>query len=54
MYEILDHLIVCKDGKIIDEETFDRIRGDIVRAITVVNGFIRYLKSAKVKSDSSD
>jgi four helix bundle protein len=47
LYEVLDHLIVCKDEKIIDGETFDRIRGDILRAITVVNGFIRYLKTAK-------
>jgi four helix bundle protein len=47
LYEVLDHLIVCKDEKIIDGETFDRIQGDILRAITVVNGFIRYLKTAK-------
>jgi len=47
LYEDLDHLIVCKDEKIVDEETFDRVRGDIVRAITIVNGFIRYLKTAR-------
>ncbi len=54
MYETLDHLTVCKDEKIVDDETFNHVRNDIVRAITVVNDFIRYLKSAKVKSDSSD
>jgi four helix bundle protein len=54
LYEVLDHLIVCRDEKIIDEETFDRIRGDILRAVTVVNGFIRYLKAAKAKSGPSD
>ncbi|WP_342672610.1 four helix bundle protein [Candidatus Nitrospira nitrificans] len=54
LYEILDHLIACKDEKIIEEESFDRIRGDILRAITIVNGFIRYLKSAKSKSASGD
>ncbi len=47
LYEDLDHLIVCKDEKLVDEETFDRVRGDIVRAITIVNGFIRYLKTAR-------
>jgi four helix bundle protein len=52
LYEALDHLTVCKDEKIVDDETFDQVRNDILRAITIVNGFIRYLKSAKVKSDS--
>ena len=47
LYEVLDHLTVCKDEKMIDEEAFDRIREDILRAITVVNGFIRYLTTAK-------
>jgi len=54
LYEVLDHLTVCKDEKIVDDETFNHVRNDILRAITIVNGFIRYLKSAKVKSDSSD
>jgi len=54
LYEALDHLTVCKDEKIVDDETFNHIRNDILRAITIVNGFIRYLKSAKVKSGSSD
>jgi four helix bundle protein len=54
LYEILDHLTVCKDEKIIDDETFDRIRADILRATTIVNGFIRYLKAAKTKSNSCD
>jgi four helix bundle protein len=47
LYEVLDHLIVCKDEKIVDEETFDRVREDIMRALTVVNGFIRCLKTAR-------
>jgi four helix bundle protein len=54
LYEALDHLTVCKDEKIVDDETFTHVRNDILRAITIVNGFIRYLKSAKVKSDSCD
>jgi len=47
LYEVIDHLTVCRDEKIIDSETFDEIRRDVLRAISVVNGFIRYLKAAK-------
>jgi four helix bundle protein len=47
LYEALDHLTVCKDQKIIDAETFDHVRDDVLRAITIVNGFIRYLRTAK-------
>ncbi|MGH7181987.1 MAG: four helix bundle protein [Nitrospiraceae bacterium] len=47
LYEVLDHLTVCKDEKIVDNETFVRVRDGIVRASTIVNGFIRYLRTAK-------
>ena len=54
LYEVLDHLTVCKDEKIVDDETFVRVRDDIVRAITIVNGFIRYLRAAKDRPNSCD
>jgi len=54
LYEVLDHLTVCKDEKIVDDETFVRVRDDIVRAITIVNGFIRYLRTAKDRANSCD
>jgi four helix bundle protein len=54
LYEVLDHLTVCKDEKIVDDETFVRVRDDIVRAITIVNGFIRYLRTAKDRPNSCD
>jgi four helix bundle protein len=54
LYEVLDHLTVCKAEKIVDNETFVRVRDDIVRAITIVNGFIRYLRTAKDRPNSCD
>jgi len=47
LYEILDHLSVACDERFISNETFQRKREEVLRAVAVVNGFIRYLAKAK-------
>lgn len=52
LYELIDHLTVALDDGMISESQFMEYRNDIVKAVTVVNGYIRYLNSAKTrKSD---
>jgi four helix bundle protein len=43
LYELIDHLSVACDEKFISSETFQRKREEVLRAVAVVNGFIRYL-----------
>lgn len=47
LYELIDHLSVAYDEKFISSETFQGKREEVLRAVTVVNGFIRYLIKAK-------
>lgn len=53
LYEILDHLTVAQEEKLISDETFALLRESMLRAISVVNGFIRYLSKARESSCSS-
>lgn len=47
LYEIIDHLTVAQEEELISTETFTSLRENALRAISVVNGFIRYLSKAK-------
>jgi len=47
LYEIIDHLTVAQEEKFISDEAFTLLRENAMRAISVVNGFIRYLSKAK-------
>ena len=47
LYELIDHLSVACDEKFISNEAFQRKREETLRAVAVVNGFIRYLAKAK-------
>lgn len=47
LYELIDHLSVACDEKFISNETFQRKREETLRAVAVINGFIRYLAKAK-------
>jgi len=51
LYELIDHLTVTVDDGLISDEVFKEYRGDILRAIIVVNGYIRYLSRAKSNPD---
>jgi four helix bundle protein len=53
LYEIIDHLTVAQEEKLISDETFTLVRESVLRAVLVVNGFIRYLSKAKTASRSS-
>ena len=43
LYEIIDHLTVAQEEKLISDEAFALMREGALRAVLVVNGFIRYL-----------
>ena len=47
LYEIMDHLTVAQEERLISDDTFTSIREAVLRAVLVVNGFIRYLSKAK-------
>ena len=53
LYEIIDHLTVAQEEKLISDETFTLVREGVLRAISVVNGFIRYLSKARTSSRGS-
>ena len=53
LYEIIDHLTVAQEEKLISDETFTSMREGVLRAVLVVNGFIRYLSKARTSSRSS-
>jgi len=50
LYEIIDHLTVAQEEKLISDENFSSMREGVLRAISVVNGFIRYLSKARTSS----
>jgi four helix bundle protein len=53
LYEVIDHLTVAQEEKLISDETFTSMRESVLRAVLVVNGFIRYLSKAKTSSRDS-
>jgi four helix bundle protein len=50
LYEIIDHLTVAQEEKLISDENFSSMRESVLSAISVVNGFIRYLSKARTSS----
>ncbi|THJ23588.1 MAG: four helix bundle protein [Nitrospira sp. CG24E] len=53
LYEVIDHLTVAQEEKLIADETVTLMREGVLRAVLVVNGFIRYLSKAKTSSRAS-
>ena len=53
LYEIIDHLTVAHEEKLISDEAFTSMREGVLRGVSVVNGFIRYLSKAKTSSHDS-
>ncbi|SRR6266481_7511109 len=39
LYEVIDHLTVAQEEKLISDETFTLVREGVLRAVSVVNGF---------------
>lgn len=50
LYEIIDHLTVAQEEELISDESFRSMREGVLRAVSVVNGFIRYLSKARTTS----
>lgn len=53
LYEVLDHLTVALDEGFIKDDQFKSVREDVIRAVLIVNGYIRYLVEAKSHSRAS-
>lgn len=47
LYELQDQLITAFDEGYIDEDRFKELRLKVVECITILNGYIKYLKSAE-------
>jgi four helix bundle protein len=50
-YELLDHLITCKDLEYVDDKGYDTLRAKILRFIQLVNGYIRSIGKSAVGDD---
>jgi four helix bundle protein len=47
LFEVIDHLTVACDAGYVDKLRFEGFRDRTIRAILIVNGFIRYLTRAR-------
>jgi four helix bundle protein len=55
IFELVDHLITCKEEMFISDDVFNDVRNEIDDCLTLLNGYINYLvkaKSAKVEEPS--
>jgi len=50
LYELIEHLIVAKDEGYISAEELIRLKGEIASCLAVLNGYINYLRNAKMKN----
>jgi len=54
MFELLDDLLTCTDEKYIDAETLKRGRLLIEEGVRILNGYIKYLSTAKQNSTTNN
>ena len=47
LYELIDHILVAEECEYIDDADSFNLINEIKTAITVLNGFIKYLKKRK-------
>lgn len=52
LYELTDQYITCLDEKYITQKEYDQIREMIDKALSLLNGYINYLRKAKSQSKS--
>lgn len=52
LYELLDHLSVAQDCRYVEAKDVEELERQIVDAIRVVNGFVRYLRSRRGATDA--
>jgi four helix bundle protein len=53
LYELMDHLDVCKEHDYITPDDFDRLDNSIKKCIWILNGYIKYLKNQKSQSTTT-
>jgi four helix bundle protein len=51
LYELIDHLLVASDEKYISVDQLNDARQQISDCLAVLNGFINYLKKAKLQNN---
>ena len=51
LYEVLDHLIVALEESYLKEDEFKVFRKEMIRSISILNGYIRYLRTAKARDE---
>ena len=51
LYELIDHLLVATDEKYISVDQLNDARQQISDCLAVLNGFINYLKKAKLQNN---
>ena len=47
LYELIDHLTICVEENYLSSDHLDKLKSDCVRAIKLINGFIRFLQKQK-------
>ncbi|MFH0894464.1 MAG: four helix bundle protein [Bacteroidota bacterium] len=47
LHELLNHLICANDCNLINEKEFQQLQNDVEKCIHILNGYLRYLTSAK-------
>jgi four helix bundle protein len=47
LYEVIDHLLIAEEEKYITKEELAKQREHTTKCITILNGYINYLKKAK-------
>lgn len=52
LYELIDHLLVATDEKYISVDQLNDARQQISDCLAVLNGFINYLKKAKLQNNT--
>ena len=49
LYELIDHLHVAAEEDCLSKDKFETRREDVLKAIKILNGFVRYLSNNKRK-----
>jgi four helix bundle protein len=47
LYELLDHFTAALDEKYISQQEFEKSRTEILEAVKILNGYIKYLRKEK-------
>lgn len=51
LYEVIDHLLIAQEENYITKAQLENEKEQIVKCITILNGYINYLKKAKAANN---